>query len=76
MKELATLSVIPPAKTVVTKNGKNIMATANYGKGRVFVLGDPWLYNEYTDGRKLPYGFHNYEAAHDLVRWLLAQGKK
>ncbi len=74
-KELATLQVTPPAKTLVTKNGKHIMATARYGKGTVFVLGDPWLYNEYTDGRKLPSDFHNYQAAHDLVKWLLARAK-
>ena len=44
-----------------------IMAVAKYGKGAVFVLGDPWLYNEYTDGRKLPAEFENYQAACDLV---------
>ncbi|HEV7332768.1 MAG TPA: DUF4350 domain-containing protein [Flavisolibacter sp.] len=76
VKELATLSVKPPAKTIVTKEGKNIMAVAKYGKGTVFVLGDPWLYNEYTDGRKLPSDFHNYEAATDLVAWIAKQIKK
>ncbi|RYZ45514.1 MAG: hypothetical protein EOO14_25635, partial [Chitinophagaceae bacterium] len=63
-------------KTIVTKEGKNIMAVAKYGKGTVFVLGDPWLYNEYTDGRKLPADFHNYEAASDLVAWIAKQIKK
>ena len=76
VKEVATLSVSAPAKAVLTKEGKNIAATAKYGKGTVFVIGDPWLYNEYTDGRKLPADFDNYEAAHDLVKWLLAQTKK
>ena len=52
------------------------MAVAKYGKGTVFVIGDPWLYNEYTDGRKLPVDFDNYEAANDLVKWLLTQAKK
>lgn len=75
VKELATLNVSTPAKTVLTKEGKNIIATAKYGKGTVFVIGDPWLYNEYTDGRKLPADFDNYEAANDLVRWLLAQAR-
>jgi unsaturated rhamnogalacturonyl hydrolase len=34
------------------------------------------LYNEYTDGRKLPADFDNYKAADDLVKWLLSQSKK
>lgn len=75
VKEVATLSVSSPATTVLTKEGKNIIATAKYGKGTVFVIGDPWLYNEYTDGRKLPADFDNYKAAQDLVRWTLAQAK-
>ena len=52
------------------------MAVARYGKGTVFVLGDPWLYNEYVDGRKLTPDFDNYKAADDLVKWLLSQAKK
>jgi len=76
VKELATLNVSSPAKTVLTKEGKNIIATAKYGKGTVFVIGDPWLYNEYTDGRKLPADFENHKAAQDLVKWLLSQAKK
>jgi len=75
-KEVATLSLTPPAKPVATKEGKNIMAVAKYGKGTVFVIGDPWLYNEYTDGRKLPTDFDNYKAAQDLAKWLLAQTSK
>lgn len=76
VKELATLNVASPAKTVLTKEGKNIIATAKHGKGTVFVIGDPWLYNEYTDGRKLPADFENHKAAQDLVKWLLSQAKK
>jgi hypothetical protein len=30
------------------------MATAKYSKGTVFAAADPWVYNEYTDGRNLP----------------------
>lgn len=75
VKDIATLAVNPPATAIVTKEGKHIMATATYGKGTVFVIGDPWLYNEYTDGRKLPDDFDNYEAAQDLARWLLARAR-
>jgi unsaturated rhamnogalacturonyl hydrolase len=58
---------------VLNKGNDNIIATANYGKGRVIAIGDPWLYNEYIDGRKLPKDFDNYTAANDLVDWLLAK---
>ena len=48
------------------------MAVAKYGKGTVFAVGDPWLYNEYVNGR-LPTGFENDKAAADLTKWLIAQ---
>lgn len=76
VKDVATLNVSAPATAVVTKEGKNIIASTKYGKGTVFVIGDPWLYNEYTDGRKLPMDFDNFKAAQDLARWALAQSKK
>ncbi|MGZ3911056.1 MAG: glycoside hydrolase family 88 protein [Flavisolibacter sp.] len=71
IKEMATLSLTGPARSILKKEGKHIMAVAAYGKGRVFVVGDPWLYNEYFDGRKLPGDFDNYRAGEDLVRWML-----
>jgi unsaturated rhamnogalacturonyl hydrolase len=71
VKELAVLALQSPAQPLVTNNGKVIMATATLGKGRVFALGDPWLYNEYTDGRKIPAVFENFQAGKDLGRWLL-----
>ena len=79
VKELSPLQVKPPATTLLsygTKGGVdygNAMAVAKYGKGHVFMIGDPWLYNEYVDGRKLPPEFDNYEAATDLVRWLISK---
>ena len=33
----------------------------------------PWLYNEYTDGKKLPDTYDNYAGGQELVRWILAQ---
>lgn len=71
VKELVTLSVKAPAKSVLSADNEIIMATANYGKGKVFVLGDPWIYNEYLNGRKLPDDFDNYEAARAWAKWLL-----
>jgi unsaturated rhamnogalacturonyl hydrolase len=76
IKELSTLQVKAPAKTILSKEGKNIIAVAKYGKGSVFIIGDPWLYNEYTDGRKLTPDFDNYKAMQDLVRWAIDQSKK
>lgn len=71
IKELATLQVKSPAKSLLSKEGKIIAAISNYGKGTVFAIGDPWLYNEYVDGRKLPAEYDNYQAAKDLVTYLL-----
>lgn len=76
LKELSVLNVKAPAKTVVTKDTDNIIATVKFGKGAVIAVGDPWLYNEYVDGRKLPAEYENYKAAEDLVKWLIGQTKK
>lgn len=71
VKELAVLEAKAPAQPLVTSAGRVIMATARLGKGRVFALGDPWLYNEYLDGRKIPAEFQNFQAGRNLARWLL-----
>ena len=71
LKEVSPLDIHSPAKTNAVKGGDVIIATAKLGKGAVFAVGDPWLYNEYVDGRKLPPAFENYKAAEDLVKWLL-----
>lgn len=76
IKELSSLQVQSPAVTVLRNGNVNVMAVAKYGKGTVFMLGDPWLYNEYVDGRKLPADFDNYKAATDLVQWLIKQVPK
>jgi unsaturated rhamnogalacturonyl hydrolase len=73
IKELSSLQVKTPATVVLKKDDVNVMAVAKYGKGTVFMLGDPWLYNEYVDGRKLPPDFDNYKAATNLVQWLIKQ---
>jgi hypothetical protein len=73
IKELSTLELSGDAKPAFTDSGNTIMAVARIGKGTVFAVGDPWFYNEYTDGRKLPADFQNYNAARDLAEWLLRQ---
>jgi len=74
VKELSVLGLQAPARPLVSNAaGQVIMATASLGKGKVFVLGDPWLYNEYTDGRKIPAVYENFQAGKDLGGWLLAK---
>ncbi|MBL7742015.1 MAG: glycoside hydrolase family 88 protein [Chitinophagaceae bacterium] len=76
LKELSVLEVKNQARAMVIKNDDIIIAAAKFGKGKVLAVGDPWLYNEYVDGRKLPAEYENYKAAEDLVKWLLGQSKK
>jgi unsaturated rhamnogalacturonyl hydrolase len=75
VKELAVLEAKAPAQPLVTNGGKVIMATAKLGKGTIFALGDPWLYNEYVDGRKIPAEYQNFQAGKDLATWLLQTAK-
>ncbi len=76
LKEISSLKLSPPAAPLLIHDGKVIMATARFGKGAVFVVGDPWVYNEYTDGRKLPADYDNFKAAQDLARWLIENSKR
>jgi len=75
IKEYSSLSAQPPAVSVLTQNGSNVVAVAKVGKGTVFAVGDPWFYNEYEDGRKIPMDFENYKASEDLVKWTIQQMK-
>jgi len=78
VKEVSTLllSLSGRARTAVFADGEKIIATSKFGAGTVFVIGDPWLYNEYVDGRRLPAEFENFRAAQDLSRWLIEQTRK
>ncbi|MFN8357986.1 MAG: glycoside hydrolase family 88 protein [Spirosomataceae bacterium] len=75
IKELAPLEAKTPAQAVVTDKGDVIMAVAKVGKGTVFAVGDPWLYNEYTDARRIPLTYENFSAAKELATWLLSLKK-
>ncbi len=76
LKGISTLSLIAPAKPLLEDGSDVIMATARYGRGMVFAVGDPWLYNEYVDGRRLSADFDNLAAAEDLACWLLKKAKR
>ena len=62
-----------PAEAILTNKGDVLMAISKYGKGTVFAVADPWIYNEYADGIKLPPEYDNYAAGKELVEWLLKQ---
>lgn len=73
VKDVCTISVKSPAKPLLQQGNDIFMAEAKYGKGTVFAMVDPWLYNEYTDGRKLPAEYDNFAAGKEFVRWALEQ---
>lgn len=75
IKEISTMQVASPAKALLVEGGDVIIATAKYGKGTVLAVGDPWVYNEYIDGRKLPDEYQNFMATTELVSWLLNKAK-
>jgi unsaturated rhamnogalacturonyl hydrolase len=78
MKEITTLTVQPPAQSLLVADkqdgasGKDvIMATAHFGKGFVFAVGDPWFYNEYIDVKTPELPIQNRKAAENLASLLL-----
>ncbi|HRW86644.1 MAG TPA: DUF4350 domain-containing protein [Bacteroidales bacterium] len=71
IKEVSDISLSGKAKPVLTENGKVLIAEARYGKGYVFAIGDPWIYNEYIDHDRLPDSFQNRKAAENLTDMLL-----
>jgi unsaturated rhamnogalacturonyl hydrolase len=73
VKQLCTQNIKSPATSVYTENEEVLMSVSRVGKGMLFAIGDPWFYNEYVDGRKIPAEYENYQAAVDLVQWLIKQ---
>jgi hypothetical protein len=72
LKEISTLALKKPAKSIFTEGGDVIMAFSRIGKGAVFAVGDPWFYNEYMGTWRLSEGYDNARAAENLIRWLLS----
>ena len=79
MKETCTITVSGAAKAILTdkgdltQHGDVLMAVAHPGHGVVYANVDPWLYNEYMDGRKTPLGNDNFAAGQELTRWLVGE---
>lgn len=76
MKEIASVNISGNAKPVLTDNGKVVMAECVFGKGFVFAVGDPWIYNEYIDHDRLPLDFENRKAAENLTDYLLLKANR
>jgi unsaturated rhamnogalacturonyl hydrolase len=72
VKDISAIKLTGAAKAIAVANEQVVAAIAKYGKGKVIAIGDPWLYNEYVDGRKLPKSFQNFEAMQQLVNWTLS----
>jgi len=73
LKGISTITVTGNAKAVVEDKGDIIMASAKYGKGTVFAIGDPWIYNEYIVNDRLSAEFQNGLAAKEFTDWLIQQ---
>ena len=64
--DLAPLEVTAAgAEILMSDNGVALMAIIKHGKGSVFALGDPWLYNEYIGSSD------NRQIGQNLFRYLL-----
>jgi unsaturated rhamnogalacturonyl hydrolase len=76
MKDTCAISLKAPARALLEDKEGVVMATAKYGRGTVIAVVDPWLYNEYTDPRKLRPRQDNYAAGNEFVAWLLSQAPR
>jgi unsaturated rhamnogalacturonyl hydrolase len=83
MKEISTITVNDPAQPLLIADkqdgaeGKDIIiATAHYGNGFVFAVGDPWFYNEYIDVKTPELAIQNRKAAENFVAWTLGMAAK
>ena len=76
IKEVSDINLSGSAKAILTENQKVLIAENRYGKGYVFAIGDPWIYNEYIDHDRLPATFDNRKAAENLTDLLLGFAKR
>lgn len=77
LKDTCSLTLSGKATPLMKDSkGELLMAWMRFGRGMVFAVTDPWLYNEYTDGRKLPPEYDNFAGGVELVDWLLEQRAK
>ena len=72
-KEVCTMTLSAPAVPLLAEHDTVLIALSRSGRGLVVAVGDPWLYNEYMDNRRLPEGFDNAVAARNLLAWFAAE---
>lgn len=71
LKDVCSIGLTGNARPLLKASNRSaVAAISKYGKGEVIAIGDPWLYNEYVNGR-LPAGFDNDKAMTDLAHYLL-----
>jgi len=75
IKEIADINLSGTAKSILSENDKVLIAENKFGKGYIFAIGDPWIYNEYIDHDRLPESFENRKAAENLTELLLGKVK-
>jgi unsaturated rhamnogalacturonyl hydrolase len=75
MKDTCGITLHAPASALLEDKDGTVIAQARYGKGTVVAVIDPWLYNEYTDNRKLLPKQDNLAAGKEFVAWILAQAR-
>ena len=76
IKQFCSITTSGPARPVLSGRGAVVIAEASVGKGKVLAVGDPWLYNEYIDNRRVPAGYENWDAAVAFARWIALSGGK
>ena len=78
LKEVTSLSLSRNAKPILVHQTEHytVAAAAKVGKGTVVVVGDPWFYNEYVNGRLgNNNGWDNDKACDDFTKWLFSISK-
>lgn len=76
MKDTCSLALSQGAAPLLVWKGDTLMAWSRFGKGMVMAVTDPWLYNEYTDGKKLPALYDQQAAGQEFVTWVVEQRAK
>jgi hypothetical protein len=78
LKEVSSLQLSKTAKPILVHQTEQytVGAAAKVGKGMVVVIGDPWFYNEYLNGRLgTTNGWDNDKAADDFTKWLFKKSR-
>jgi unsaturated rhamnogalacturonyl hydrolase len=64
---ISTQTLAAPAQAVFSTAGNVLISTALKGNGKVFAMGDPWVYNEYINSKD------NKPCVTNVMKWLLGQ---